>query len=319
MIKVNSVEPIHLDDPTTQEIVSQEKQDLSNLSHGLALHEYFDKDVLSELKSQSAEIETLTPSLWQKFLSWIKGTDKNLEHKLDKADSVKNSDDMKSEVISSIPVLDPPENIPEDLKSAKLTTFSKKNDLKVKASSREIEEALSIMSKQTVESIMFIIFKAQLELEKENAITIEGTFTKYLDFQKLQERVLVEIKDALADDENISRRFGTAQNIAVFLAGVATLAVTFGLLGPVLSFLSTATTAGLTALTLGAKSYFQDRMNKHKAQRENYAHKTQYFENLKNDASNRLWTTAEYNAKCAEWAIKYLRQHDKLRKIVLKK
>lgn len=323
MVKVSAVEPVHLDEPTVQEMIAQENQDIANpsRSNGLALHEYFDKDVLDELKSQATEIETLSPTLWQRFLNWFKGTgeDSNTVSELKKTNKIAHSDEIKPEVISSVPVLDPPENIPEDLKTAKLTDLSRKDDLRKKVGSQEIEEALSLMSKHTVENIMFIIFKAQLQLEKENAKTVEGTFNKYLDFQKLQQKVLVEIKDALADDENISRRFGTAQNIAVFLAGVATLAVTFGLLSPVLSFLSTAATAGLTALTLGAKSYFQHRMNNHKAQRENYSHKTQYFENLKNDASNRLWTTAEYNAQCAKSAIDYLRQQDKLRKIILKK
>ena len=62
-------------------------------------------------------------------------------------------------------------------------------------------EALTLMSYRTIEEIMRIILKAQFELEKENAAVAEGTYSKFQNLKKAKKNMLVEIKDALEQDE----------------------------------------------------------------------------------------------------------------------
>lgn len=324
MTQVRATEKIQLDEAAIQEMKAfspqegQEDKDSSSPT-GLALHQIFNQDVLNEWISQSVEVETFTPSLWQRILAWFKGTEKDSTSQVSTNKTSLESTEIKSEALSPVPVLDPPENIPEDLRDIKLPPVSKKDDFKTKLSSSEFEEALSLMSEQTIEAIMFIIFKTQIQVEKENANTAEKTFSKYLDFQKLQQKVLCEIKDALVKDEKIVQRFGTVQNIASYLAGVTAFAATFGLLGPFWGFLASGTAAGLTAVTLGVKAYFQNLMNEHGAQHEGYVHHNQYYNDRTDDSRNRLMAAAEADMVFRERWIHFLRRLDKMRKLIFKK
>lgn len=315
------IEKIHVDEAVNQNMEGfslQEKQDFTPPT-GLALHQVFDRDILHELLSQSTEVETITPSLWQRIFAWFTKENKGSTLQKSESKTIAGSKEIKPEAISPIPVLDMPETHVNEIPSTKLPSISKKDDLKTRLTSSDIEEAFSLMSEQSIEAIMFIIFKLQIQLEKENANAAESTFSKYLDFQKHQQQILGEIKDALVNDEAIVKRFGTAQNIAVYMAGIAAFAAGFGLLGPVWSFLSTATTAGLTAVTLGGKAYFQRLMNDHQAKHEDYAHYDQYYNNRIDDSRNRLMGTAEADTIFKERWIQFLRRSDKMRKLVFKK
>jgi hypothetical protein len=318
----------------------QEKEWLGNR---LGLDQVFNEDSLKQASqkfvSQAVETEELTPSFWNKFLAWLKGAT-TTSPSVDTEPL--NTNPLKP--LSPIPTLEPPENIPIDLQGVKFPPLSKKGEGKSKLTPSEIMEGVSRLSEQTIESVLFIIYKAQMELEKKNAQIADGTFSKYLAFQKLQEKALVEIKDVLVKDENFANYFKTAQNIvlaATIVAGLAAATISCGFL-PSLAGLVTSlagatagnlfrtivgvagstgpfVTAGLTALTEGTRAYFKRRANEHRAEHEEYQHKDQYYNDCVDDARNRLMKIAEMDNTFKERWILLLKRTDKMRKIVLKK
>lgn len=293
-------------------------QSVKKTSPNLNMDEFLDQDVRN---SVSETIESnMSPTLWGKFLSWLKGeTEKNHIHT---AQEIEGGTTNQSETINQIPKLEPPSHIPDDLKNIQFPSVPKIRNNHIKLSSDDVEEAIALMSERSIESIMFLIFKLQIELEKENANVAEGTFSKYLKFQKLQQKVLLEIKDVLVNDEKIAQRFGVAQNItliAQFMAGIAAVAVSYGVLAPLVGFLSTSAAAGLAVTTIGGKAYFQKQLNKHKAEHETYTHFNQYYIQRADDSRERLMATAEADSVFKERWIQLLRRSDKMRKLVFKK
>lgn len=301
--------------------IHRDSQSTKENSAGLALHQLFDEDILHSSTPQTIESNMMSPTLWGKFLSWLKGeTENNIQ--IPSVENIEETVVSKAETINQIPELEPPASIPDDLKNIKFPSIPKKVNNHVKLSSSDVEEAIALMSERSIESIMFLIFKMQIELEKENANVAEGTYSKYVDFQKMQQKVLLEIKDVLVNDEKMAQRFGIAQNItlaAQFLAGIVAVAVSYSVLAPLVGFLSSSAAAGLTVTTMGGKAYFQRQMNEHKAGHETYTHYNQYYIQRADDSRERLMTTAEADSVFKERWIQLLRRSDKMRKLVLKK
>ena len=295
-----------------------------------ALHEHFNQDVFfntstptDNRENESTQSTTDSSSVIQTVLGWFKRDAKktaipvkNLEKQEKARDSVA---ELKGEPLSPIPMLDHPENIPAEELSIQLPITLKPHAKGSSFNLNEFENHLSSISGETIESIMFIIFQTQIELEKEHAKVAESTYSKFLNFQKLQQQMLSEIKDVLVNDQTIAKNFEVTHNIATFIAGAASIAIAFGFLNPFLSFLSTAAVATLTASTGGAKAYFQRQMTDNKASREKHTYKDDYYNNRLEDSRHRLITTAESDTAFKERWIKFLRRTDDMRKIILKK
>lgn len=311
-------ETVSLDDKDFSTVAQSPKEN----SKGLTLDQLFDQDVVNSPISHTIESHMMSPTLWGKFLSWLKGDTEKPNIDVSSADAAKELLINKKEAINQIPELVPPACIPDDLKNITFASIPKKGNGNIRLSSREVEEAITMMSERSIESIMFIIFKTQIQLEKENANVAEGTFSKYLDFQKTQQKILMEIKDVLVNDDKIAQFLGKAQNVALFaqvIAGIAAVAVSYGVLAPLIGFISTSAAAGLTVTTMGGKAYFQRQMNEHKAGHEAYTHYNQYYTQRADDSRERLMSTAEADSVFKERWIQLLRRSDKMRKLVLKK
>lgn len=351
MSRVNNTEKVHFDDAAYQGVLEPLSQEAQEVGHNqsktsLGLHEVFNKDTLNSLDfvSQTMEMHAVTPSLWNRIISWFWKPETVSPPKTMESAATKNLPLPSIEPINLVPAIDPPEHMPADLEGAKFPGASKKTPLKNVVQSKDIEEILAQMSEQTLESVMFIVFKAMLELEKENAKSTETTFTKYIDYQKLQQNVLQEIKDVLMKDEKIAKRLETVQTYAAaaaLLSGVAMAAVSFGLLAPVggfigatigasagSAFVAAATavgtigppvTAGLTGLTLGSKAYFKRRMQEDQAKHEEFSYKDKYYNSRLDDMRARLWTISEADGAFKEHWIRALKRLDRMRKLVLKK
>jgi hypothetical protein len=335
--------PLQREDSPSEPL--DKEKELSDAS--LGLHQVFNQDTLNqvpqEILSQAVEMEALTPTLWSKILSWWKEPEKTPASQPLPSSSIDALEMINPKPINPVPALEPPDNIPADLQAAQFPSVSKQTTKNLLTPS-QITEGLALMNERTIESIMFILFKAQIELEKENANIAEGTFSKYLDFQKLQQKVLQEIKDILVKDEKVAEYFGKAQTLTMaagFITGLAMAAMSFGLLGPVAGFIGTAAgplaantfmatattigtigpavTAGLTGLTWGSKMYFQMRFNEDKAKHEEYQYQEKYYDHRSDDSRERLMTIAEADSVFKECWIRLLKRSDKMRKIVLKK
>jgi hypothetical protein len=321
---VRSVEKIHLDETNFQEMETLSSQSIEEETSqpGAALHQVFSKDVLSEfsksLPSQVIESERLTPSLWSKIMSWWREPEKTSTLRTSLSESDETLTVAKTEFIHPVPGLEAPDHIPADLEAAK-TPFAPFAHARNRLTSQEIREGLSLLSERSIESILFIIFKAQIQLEKENACVAETTFSKYLDFQKLQQKILLEVKEVLDHDKEIAQRFKTTEAIAFYLAGIAAAVVSMGIVGPFWSFFSTAMSAGLVGLTLGTKAYFKKFMNDHKAEHELFTHRDRYYSDRTDNARQYLTEAAKADNAIKETWVRLLKRNDKMRQLVLKK
>lgn len=348
-MNIPPIDKIHLDEVALQEREALPVNAQNQAKAARTLDQVFNQDLLKDLSmkaaNQAIEAETFTSFLWTKISSLWKNPEKDAASRISPADLRAAQENSIPERISHVPEIEAPDMIPADLQAAKFPSPSKKANLKNKLTPSEIFQGLTLMSERSIESIMFIIFKAQIELEKENANVKEGTFSKFIDFQKLQQKVLQEIKDVLAKDEKVVGFFQLGQNIstaASVLTGLAAAALTFGLLVPVGGFIGAAfgpfardafliivstlgsqgfvvVSAGLTGLTVATKAYFKRLFNEHKAEHEDYEHLDRYYNDRLDDSRNRLMTTAEADMAFKEYWIRLLKRSDKMRKIVFKK
>lgn len=295
---------------------------------GKGLHRVFNQDTLNQRTEAPSETSiskperSTSPSFLEKVLAWCKGTNNpKPKAEVEKFPSLPVSEIPKA--ISPIPVLEAPNQMTEELASLKLPAPSRTAELKEKLTSADLDEAIALMSSQSIESIMFLIFRTQIGLEKEKANVIESTYNKYVDAQQLQQKLLGDIKDILIKDERIAERFGTAQKISLLAATVAGL-LSFGApyLSPIWVTVSSVTAAaagGLSVLTNGGEVYFQHQANEHKALHSTYNHKTKYYEERSDNFQERLMGTAEADTVFKERWAKLLRRNDKMRQLILKK
>ncbi len=304
------------------------------------IYSAFDRDIIENpsIPIQLGTSENSTPSIWNKLISWWKGTDKDASPISSRQVS---SEKEHVQPVNPRPTLAPPTNnsYPLDDSLVKRNAHIKKSYDPI-----DIQEGLSLMDERTLEEIMPIIFKSQAELEKENANVIEGTSAKYRQFQELQQKMLQEMKDTLAKNEKIGNRLNTMQSITVgasLISGMATAALSFHLLGPASSFLQAVAgpsaaalltlftsiaakagpgiSAGLAALSTGTKTYFTRKRDEHKAKHIEYEHANQCYNDDIDHSNERFMQTAEADSVFKEHWIRFLKRLDKMRKIILKK
>ena len=321
--------------------MEQEPQESLKNPAGYGLHQAFSKDVLS-LSAPANSIEKSSQSEMQKssFLSkitpwWVEPDLKIKSSTVSAPAETTPSPAAKTEPISLVPVLDNPEIVRNDLKPPLLpqpslpqpSPAANKSNQNEKISHKEVMEALSLMSDRTIEDIMRIILKAQFELEKENAAVAEGTYSKFQNLKKAKEKMLEEIKDVLEKDENRMWLVGGAQNVAVFanvICGVATFLVAVGF--PYFpAFMAGATmvapiaTAALTAITTGARAYFERKGDEHKAKHDLSDHQDKIYGDLVDEARERLSGIADMDAEFKERMIYLLKRFAKMGKLVLQR
>jgi hypothetical protein len=322
-----------------QEIEEHQAEPKANekSSSGFALHQIFSQDTLQntflpiEMLAQTAELESKTPSFWRKIFPWWYQPDVKAQTPITPTSDVDLLEVDDVEPISPVPKLDDPDSIPADLEAAKLPPGTKKIDQKERLTNQQLyEAATSSMSDRTIEQIMFIIFKAQLELEKENANCAEKTFSKYQDLRKVYEKMLPQIKDALERDVRVMDYFKTAQNIAFYasaIAGVAALCVASGgaaflpaLAVTLITVAGPALTATLTGLTLIPKAIYQRMLDQDQAKKEEFNYQDKYYTDRIDDSRERLVTISEADNEVKNrWITLLLKRLQKMNKLVLEK
>jgi hypothetical protein len=322
-------------------VESQSSEVNEKRASGFTLDQLFNQDSLEilfpiEMLSHTAELESKTSSFWSKIWSWWYQPDLKTQTSLLSSSQNDLLEVCEVEPIGAVPVLEEPDIIPADLRAAKLPPITKKTNGREMLSQSQLNEALSLMSERTIEQILFIVLKAQIEIEKESANSTEKTFSKYQDYKKLQEQVLQEIKDVLARDAELVGYLKTAQNLALaasFVCGIAAAlvsapaAVAFGaVVSPaVFAHVTLAGTFGpvvaaaLTGLTTGTKAYFQRRLNEDKAKHETNNHQDKYYSDRIEDARQHIMSTADADNVFKERLIQLLKRFKKMCKIVSEK
>lgn len=309
-----------------------EKVEDSSLS---AISQLFKNDVLQKAAvkfSTEPVIESLTleetPALsfFQKFISWWASPATSNTNSPPTTTEAEN----KPKPISSIPALEAPQHFSAHAESENLPPLSIKNQAKSSLSESQLIEGLSEMSALTLELLIMTILKGQMELEKENAKVAEGTFAKYQQYRKFQEKLLDDIKDVLAKDQKLSEIFKTAHNIAAaasFLCGIAAAAAAFGLLAAapiaiqvvagILGQIGPFTMPFVLGLTAASKAYIKRRSSENKAVYERMSHEEKITLNSIDQARQHLEQIFEGDNVFKDQLAQLLKRMRKMIKIVL--
>lgn len=291
-------------------------------------------DSFIEILPQTVEEFESTTSLWSKIFSWWYQPDVRTQGPTYTSSEVDLLEVDEVEPISPVPVIDEPDQLPADLEAAKLPpAFRKTKYNEKKMTERELLDALSQMSDRTIEQIMYIILQVQIELEKDNANSAEGSFAKYRDFKKLQEKALQDIQKVLREDEKTAGRWKTAQNIAIaasFVCGLAAAAVSFGvvpaagglLIGAVNvlgSFGPVVATGIIAGLTKFCNLSFKKRLNKDNAEHVQFKYQDQYCDDRLEDSRNQLTAIAESDNVFKEQLIHLFKRFQKMCQLILER
>lgn len=309
----------------------------ANLGNGTGTaagrHQVFQKDTLgttpqpAKVASKTIDLEKQNPTIWNKLFSWayqteLKGQVQN--------QAANKATAKKPDPIDHVPPLEKPDNFPADLEGIKLPPVPLNRTSRKPLTQEQMMEGFSHMSDQTIEQIMFIVMKGQLELEKENANVAENTFTKYQNIRKLRQKVLEEIKDVLAKDEKFLGWAKTAQSAAfvasfvcsLFTAGVTIAsAIGFPPAGIPLAIATYApvVAAGFIAVTKGTTAYTERRFNEDQAQHTAFRHLDKSTSDLIEEAQERLIAISDTDQVFKERLIKQLKRITKMNQIVLQR
>lgn len=287
-------------------------------AQGRAIHQLFSKDVLVQDLSQTSVEEMTSPSFWSKITPWW--IPETRPSAIDKSKAVSEIEIQKAEPICSVPGLDKPTLPGEASLEGVVPSFApqtiKKQEFKL--SEDDLLEIVSNLEQKTVDEVMAIVLKAQLEIERDGAALSQDSFTRLQTMRKIQEQMLEEIKEALAKDQKIAGYLDKAQTIAIvgaFICGVASIAITAGLSTP--AVIAAAKfggffTAAVTAVTAGGKGYNTVRTNEDKASQTNYKHGLQKINESADDHRDEMVKFAENNGHFQDELIKLLKRLKKM-------
>jgi hypothetical protein len=300
--KVGSVTDVKTDDLPLKEVKAK----------GAPLHEVFKNDT----QAKADEKEEAYPSLLKRILSMLPFAQDTkttvAAAPMEKSEEIKIS---SAKPISPIPVLEKPEDFEEDEKTISPFNYNKGDDIVSNVSDKKIMEKLTLLSTYTLEQIVAFVLKAQLEIEKDSAITTQDTFTKLHNLKKIHQRTLQQVKDLLVHDEKIAGRFQTAQSVtraASLVCGLAAIVVTLGGVAvpatiASLAVAGTAVSGGFDALVSTGKAYTESTMNQHKATLTKSSHEDKNYDEKIATQHDHMLNIADSNNMFSEFLMKLLK------------
>ncbi len=294
-------------------------------------HEIFVEDVEKQstqvISRHTEELESKQITFWDKLYAWWTGIDLSVKKP---STNIPETDSLNSapvNPISPIPQLEKPLGFDSQ---RPLPLIREKPSSHEKLSESKIIEGLSSMSSFTLETIMLILLKAQLEIETENAKNCEKNFDKFHQFKKLQQKALQDIKDTLAKDENVSKIFQSGHNLTVaatFLCGIAAAASTAGILVYAPAIVQSVATLlaeigplfmGSAATLTGAGSiYFKNRTNQSRVNLEQWNHKDKHYSNAYEETRKRILEIMESDGVFKEKLGEWLKRNHKIKQYIM--
>jgi hypothetical protein len=303
-------------EPATVQSPIQEAQTVSR-----TLHEIFSDETekRSEQAGNSDEVATQNSTFWEKIYSWWANYGSSAEAAPSSLDSGHLPPPPRMEPISSIPELEEPIALPKDNLFAPVISKHSGREL---LSEDYILEGLSHMSSFTLETIMLILYKAQSEIDRNAAENVQSSFERFHQFKKLQQETLIEIKEALAKDENTAKYFRNLHHLnlaANFIFGVACAASSVGLLAAAPAALTGIgiTVAISTAISGASSTLFNYRENQSKASFEEWNHKEKFCASGYESVRQRIQEIMEGDGVFKEKFAEFLRRLNKIRHYVI--
>lgn len=288
------------------------------------LDQIFQQDRLKESNSASpiASPEPTQPSFWELFLSFFwKKPEVNKSAALPSPETEIKAAPLKP--LSAIPAIDKPEGT-----SFTWTPSTDVKEAKQTVSLSWVKEGLSLMSSSTIEALMFIILRRQLESEKENAEAVEKTFTNQEKAQQLKEKILEEVKEALAKDEKVAGYFKTAQALTIAAGVVSAMAIAIvfapagagiGAAGTALIKYGAATLTLINGFKTALETYFQTKGSENKASFERARHASKIHEFRMEELHQHIMAVAETDSSFKEALLQETKRVNKMLRSMLQK
>jgi hypothetical protein len=291
---------------------------MSNMK-GKALHELFHSDSIAiEEKKQSA-----LATLFEQKINfwWFSPKTPPVQ-----ASNIPSEDDIrKAPPINSIPEIDHPGFFQEASLEGVVPKLATRSQEKADISSETMMKTLALMETKTMDQVMLIVLKAQLEVERDNAEISQNSFEQLQNQRKIQEKALEDIKAALRKDEKIGSYLDTAQNLAISAAAVCAFATLFATVVASAGFsvpfgiaavtkLGTFFSGAFTAFSHGGKGYITVRSNEHKASLASHKHDMELTKGWTDDYRETMGAIAETDAYFKEMLIKLVKSLEKMRK-----
>ncbi len=279
----------------------QEEEEIKNEKpiRGKTLEEIFDDSNDTSFQNEN----TGSISYVQKFINFWNS------FKTEETQDISPTEESKKaqSAIDFIPSIDVPDRFDPALVNFRL---SKSVEPTSKLTDHEIYEGLSRMSETTMHQVMMIVLAAQNELERDSALLNMDDLDRFQKMQKLQQKTLKDIREALLQDETVSGYFNTAQNISIATGILTTLAAGiatwFGYEIPYAQMIQI-TTAVSSALSIAGKSYFDVRADEDKAKFTDVNHETKV-------RKGRMESTSDRTERCIQADADIIKQSGKLLK-----
>jgi hypothetical protein len=182
-------------------------------------------DAVSE--EQTLEEATANRSFLDRMLSWLPSKTK-VDQPVQQP-TIGSVESLKNEMISGTPVLEAPEGVflnPKDVVRIPQVCGHQLNPDEP-VTSAEISEVISQLSDKTIEEVMQIVIRGQLQMEQEFAEVSEQTFEKNKIYVKIHQKMADEIYEKLMTDLKWGERSKTVQRYAFYAVAIASIAGVF--------------------------------------------------------------------------------------------
>lgn len=194
-------------------------------------------------------------------------------------------------------------------------------------SDAKIREGLALMSSLSMDQVAAIVLKAQLEVEKDRAITAHDSFTKLNELRKIHQKTIQEVKDVLMKDQKTAGYFQTVESVAraaSIACALVTAAVTGGWTVPAAIATAAKAAVVIASLTTAASSiggtyYTERKVNKHKATLTASEHKETVFEGKITSRSEEMTSIADSDSTFSQQLLNLASMHQKLSQAIMQK
>lgn len=271
---------------------------------GKPLSEVFAEDKIEKSEEEKLMDEVQNPSFLEKlqntFSNWFKTTPTVSEStKVEETTKVEKSDSLKP--VDRVPVLEHPDNL-------------KVSDKDFTVGGPNAPEQIMIAN-MTMEKLIEIAIKGSLELNEVGGHVRVAGFKKQQEIKKKHDELLDAARDLIARDSNIAAIFGTAENLAKFVAAIGTVAQLAGYTNPftALAF------GAVTITTMLSHRYFKQREQESRATEAQFAYTRDMIKGSIDDYLKRLTNVAEVTTQLQNMLITLAKREKQLKEIAMQR
>ena len=281
---------------------------------------------IPETAEQSTEEAAANRTFLEKMRAWLPGNWNTEPPTKEPVNGINGP--SKEEAISGTPVLEAPEGVflnPRDV--VRIPQVSgHANALKPgeQVTSAEIAEALSKMSDKTMEEVMELVLRAQLQIEQEFAEVTEQSFEKNKLFVKIQQKLVDDIYAKLQNDLWWADVSKTVQKYTLYVCAIANILLVIApiftgkMVQDTIKWVVRITSGILMGVSSGTNKWMSCKANISQGEHQRAKHTLVNYDRRQEELREAIATLAEDDQKYKDHLMQQVKRWKRMGRMILK-